>query len=1778
MMNQIEMKNSKKHFFDSSLFYVLLLLIILTAGAYFRFIGLNWDQEQHLHPDERFLTMVETAIKPVENLGDYFDTANSTLNPRNQGYTFYVYGTWPLFIVRYVSDWLNMTGYGNVYLVGRALSALVDLLTILIVFIVGARLYDRRVGILASSFYAFSVLAIQQSHFFTVDAFLNFFIFLSVLFAGDVAIHRLPRWHNKDDSGSQIEKAEDLRSLWKPFLFFGIAFGMGLASKINAAPVVIALLLGAFVCLITIKKRSRYEQSTLLFAYLVLAGVVSLLTFRLLQPYAFSGPGFFGLKINPAWIANIKELRAQTTGDVDFPPALQWARRPIWFSFQNMILWGLGLPLGLLAWVGFLWMGWRMIQGEWKRHLVLWGWTGLYFLWQSTNWNSTMRYQYPIYPTLAVIAGWAIIALWDSAPEKKILYQYRLRRSVAAVIALVVLIASFAWAFAFTHNYTQPHTRVAATRWLLQTLPGPVTLQIENQTNVYHQPLSVPEGFAIEKNNPLRLSFEAKENGVLSEILLPHVLDKRTTLQEGGLQIELYSSSSGDDVLASGHIEASGIADDEGGTEETWVQFEPVVTLSEDQIYYVVIHLEGGLEAVDLCGPLYLNTQTQDENLSMEISEPPECIIRDNLPHRASFSVTEESALMGLSITSLRKRQVTQPSEQVIKMTLTDPEGENVLGQGWVKSMFEGSNDKRGDSYGVALDSPVQVEKGKRYSLELALNDGNGSLVLQGSAIANESTWDDGLPLRMDGYDPFGGIYKGGLNFEMYWDDNEEKYNRFVNTLDAADMILITSSRQWASTTRLPERYPLTSAYYRHLVGCPSEKSIEYCYNTILPGEDHGDLGFNLVKVFQSNPRIGNFEINDQFAEEAFTVYDHPKVFVFAKNQDYEPEHVREVLRAVDLSRVVHVTPRQAGTHPANLMLPQERLSRQYAGGTWSSLFNRNSIFNRVEILGVLLWYLGLLVVGLVAYPILRYALSGLSDRAYPLSRIFGLLLLAWITWISGSIGLTFSRLTIAISLGVIVIISAGFVYIQRDELRQEWKTKRKYFLTVEGLFLIFLVFGLLVRFGNPDLWHPWKGGEKPMDFSYFNAVLKSTSFPPYDPWFEGGYINYYYYGFVIVGVLVKLLGIVPSFAYNLIVPSLFAMTAMGAFSIAWNLITPRKGSMGLRATWLAKRQIFTGLSGALLMAVFGNLGIWQMFYRGFQLIGAPVGKLDSAGFLHKMWYTIIGASKAIVGAPMPYRVDEWYWNPSRVIGSEYGSPITEFPYFTFLYGDLHAHMIAMPIAMLIIAWALSVIRGRAWERVGKRSLYQVLLGLFVGGLAIGAMYPVNLSDIYTYLPLGIVVLGYAISRYWNVEDWRALKSLPSWAKRLAITGLGVSILVLFSFVLYRPYSYWYAQGYSKVALWSGLHTPIPEYLTHWGLFLFIIVSWLIYESIDWMSRTPVSALRKLRNYRETIYIGIGLLLIVMFALGINLQGKNSGELSFPVGLGIPTAWIILPLAAWIGVLLLRSDQNDRKRFVLLLSGTALLLTLVVEVVTVKGDIGRMNTVFKFYLQAWALLSVSTAAAFYWLVSSMRKWKSGWGLVWQICVIFLVGVVALYPLISTMAKVRDRITSEAPHTLDGMRYMQYAQYSDLNTTMDLSQDYNAIRWMQESVQGSPVIVEANMVEYHWGTRYTIYTGLPGVVGWNWHERQQRAVTPQEWVFNRIEEVNDFYKTTDLEKTRLFLEKYGVEYIILGQLELAKYPGDGLDKFVEQEGTFWKQVYQDRDTKIYQVLFSDGVGG
>ncbi len=323
-----------------------------------------------------------------------------------------------------------------------------------------------------------------------------------------------------------------------------------------------------------------------------------------------------------------------------------------------------------------------------------------------------------------------------------------------------------------------------------------------------------------------------------------------------------------------------------------------------------------------------------------------------------------------------------------LRFKVIQPEAEEqILSQADLVNPLPLVDDPRGEAYTVKFDPLVELLPGRQYILQVEFVEGEGAVAFYGSTQVKESSWDDPLPVGLYGYSPYdynNGLYRTELNFEMYWDDNAEKLERFTSGLDQADFVFISSNRQWGTTTRVPERYPLTTAYYRNLLGCPEGEDILWCYRVAEPGMFEENLGFELVKVVQSDPNLGNLRINTQFAEEAFTVYDHPKVLIFQKSDDYDPRHVRDVLGAIDLTTVIHVTPKQASNSPGTLLLPAERWAQQQAGGTWSELFNRDALYNQYPGLSVVLWYVVLTLLGWAMIPLVRLAFGGLPDKGYP--------------------------------------------------------------------------------------------------------------------------------------------------------------------------------------------------------------------------------------------------------------------------------------------------------------------------------------------------------------------------------------------------------------------------------------------------------------------------------------------------------------------------------------------------------------------------------------------------------------------------------------------------------------------------------------------------------------------------------------------------------------------------------------------------------------------------
>jgi YYY domain-containing protein len=1437
---------------------MLALAVVLVLAVSLRLSGLHWDahvrheggrppsvEEQHLHPDERFLTMVTTALELPSSWRGYFDTGTATMNPHNRGFGFFPYGTLPIFVVKVAGAWLGRAGYDQIHVVGRLLSAFADLVVVLLTVVLGRQLYGSAVGLLGGLLMATAVLPIQQAHFYVVDTFANAFVMLGLL-----AVVRLQREGSLGAS-----------------LGLGFALGAGLACKLSIFP--LGLLAAAATVIRVLRppapgegRRTMARRLAEAGADLALAAAVTFLVFRLFQPYAFHGPGFLDVAINPAWLANMREVLELVSGLRDIPPGHQWTDRiPLWFPWTNMVLFGLGPCLGLAAWAGWALAAWEL----WRRprrweHLVPWAWVLIVFLHQGTQWVMSMRYLLPIYPVLCLLAAYVLVRVWRWAAASP--GRPRWREALALALGGAVIAGTLGWAWAFTAIYRQPHSRIEASRWIYARVPAGAVLAVEH--------------------------------------------------------------------------------------------------------------------------------------------------------------------------------------------------------------------------------------------------------------------WDDALPLRIDGKD--GATIYRSVELPNYAEDTPEKLELILDVLGLADYVILSSNRLVDSIPRLPMRYPMTTLYYRHLLG--------------------GDLGFQPVAEFIAYPTILGLAIPDQGAEEAFSVYDHPRVRVFAKTAAWSRENARALLGRIDWDNIEKLSPRAASEVKSRLRLPPERLASQRGEGTWSralepavGLFDPGGVGNQIP---VLVWIAVLLMLGVAAFPLTATALGTFGDRGWLLAKTVGLLIVAVGGWLLASVGgARFTPATCAAVVAGLALTSGWLAWQRRRDLRELWQTRRWLLASEELLFWTAFGAFLLIRWQNPDLWHPSRGGEKPMELAYLNATLKSDAFPPFDPWFAGGYINYYYFGFVLVATLVKLTGVVPAVAYNLAIPTFFALTVGGAFTVTASLV--QAVTAGKRP---AARRIFHqsypfiwGILGALFVAVIGNLYEIRLVLDSLYRL-SPLDFATRIPFLLPVARVLHGSVLALTEQRPIDLPHEWYWNATRVIPHPTTEPsaITEFPFFTFLFADLHPHLMALPYTLLVLALVIHLIRHGPSRPVDVQEW--ATLGLLA--VTTGVLWPLNAWDFPTYVLLAAIGLVLRELRADRSLDRRAL-----WAAAWRIL-----FVIALGRLLFHPFFVHFANAYGGVAPWHGSRTPPSAFVTIHGLFLFIFVTYVVVA----LRRTSFPS----RNARRGLVIGS------LLALLLTLAGSG-------------TSALLLALGALTLALLISPSRSPAERLlcVLILLGGG--LSLGVEHVVLTGDVGRMNTVFKSYLQIWVLWGVAAAAA---LVETVRLWPQGklasrLKAAWAGTVVLLLAATCLYPLLATPARIRDRFDPSLGPGLDGEAFMRRAIVADHGAQIALHWDAEAMRWLRDHVAGSPVIVEASVPPYRWGSRVSTYTGLPTVVGWEWHQRQQRAALTTDPVGRRLEHVRAIYAAPDAEAVLPILQRYRAEYVYVGPLERLYYPGVGLEKF-EAARAHFRLVYENPEVRIFQVIARSSV--
>ena len=347
------------------------------------------------------------------------------------------------------------------------------------------------------------------------------------------------------------------------------------------------------------------------------------------------------------------------------------------------------------------------------------------------------------------------------------------------------------------------------------------------------------------------------------------------------------------------------------------------------------------------------------------------------------------------------------------------------------------------------------------------------------------------------------------------------------------------------------------------------------------------------------------------------------------------------------------------------------------------------------------------------------------------------------------------------------------------------------------------------------------------------------------------------------------------------------------------------------------------------------------------------------------------------------------------------------------------------------------------------------------------------------------------------LTDAELTEQVAFWFRAAVAVVWRAVVVVAIATISFYPFTRQYATAYGGLQLWKEAKTAIPDYLTVWGFFIALAVIFLVAESAAQLKARQAPA------WLEAWWPFPVILAVAVLGAGWILEVR---------------IWLIaLPLFVLAVLLALGREVPPTRRLSLLLLALALAVTMGVEVVRLKDDIGRMNTVFKFYLQAWTLFGVSTAFGLSGWAARSVAWRPNWRrLAAGVTALLFLGTL-LYPPFAARAKAHDRFSSAAsPHGLDGMAYMDLAQQFENGVDVQLADDKAAMQWLMRNLQGSPVILEAQLTEYRWGSRFSIYTGLPTVQGWNWHQRQQRSVVPAV-VERRVQHVAEIYSIVDLPR-------------------------------------------------------------
>lgn len=745
--------------------------------------------------------------------------------------------------------------------------------------------------------------------------------------------------------------------------------------------------------------------------------------------------------------------------------------------------------------------------------------------------------------------------------------------------------------------------------------------------------------------------------------------------------------------------------------------------------------------------------------------------------------------------------------------------------------------------------------------------------------------------------------------------------------------------------------------------------------------------------------------------------------------------------------------------------------------------------------MAVLGWYVVVQVLGFTALILAGPWFHRLPDSGYGVSKSLGILMLGLLLWLGTALGLLRNEPGGALLVLVGLVLTAAVVAPRRR--LPGWR------VLVASELIFAAAFGgwCMVRSFGPAATHT----EQPMDLMLLTAVSTSPSFPPADSWLAGYPISYYYFGYWLMSALGFLTGQRPEVSYSIGQACWFALLVLGCFSLGFNLTASAGAGRDHSRTSIA-----AGVITAAVVTLSANLHLPLEWLRA----SAPGPRSPLAG------------------------TEWWWWQSSRVLQdiAPTGQPIeiiTEFPFFSYLLGDNHPHLLSMPFVVLAMTCALGLLLQRGAPEAGAaapeaygRPPLAPAVGVGLAILVAGSLVGLNTWD----LPAALCVLVLAVS--WPLSGDHAVQRLLGRAAWISIAT------VLMALAVYFPYLVT-AQSQVQGVLPNLWHpTPIGQFMTMFGTLLPGVV---VLAALAWYEdRLPLGTVARAVG-GTVVSAGVWLSASAAWSLysdaGRRWMAGAAPGVEHPLGLSLSrwlTGWPVLVLvSAMAGVTaslvfarLARGRRGaDALTFGLLLASVGLGLLLVPELVYVHDSFtNRMNTVFKFYYQAW--LYLATAGT----MGIVIAWRRGGAR--RVGALAATGIVAwglVYPVAALRTVVRQR-PGEAP-TLDALAFLR-RQAPDEWATID---------WVRQNTPPRAVIAQAPGDSYRAEhSRLSTATGRPTLLGWQGHERQWRGDAYQTMTAGRLEALARIYNPTSPIVLRDTLGDWHVDLVQVGPLERRRY--------------------------------------